>query len=292
MTRATLMGRSGALAVLAAGVCLGQAQSTKVTAHLSNQSWIPANGSLSLSINGILPATEWIVGVKASSGTKHSLAVGAAQLGAAVHGGHRPLSALVDWPSASLTVNGSNVSIAGQQDPTLALVVYTEVSLGTHVVINYLGKAVVDSTVNADGVFVHNGQAIPESLDGLARVLSKLQAPIIPAAPQPDLMQLRDGTYAVSRSNMRTHVVAAPLPAVQQLSANCSCVLRASFSLQIDALGKVTNVQSTLGDAALIAALQPSLTQWQFKPFSSGQSNVPVRSGIHFTVDRTGALIW
>ena len=278
------------LAVLLAIVampCYPQARDV-LNFSLRPRSLVVPGSVVTIEMNGFPPGKEWLATVRVDAEPHGLLIANMSIEPRADIPSVRRITAVSEWPDEAVDIQPSVVKINTQSTQS-NLFLYLEVTSGTRVLLRNNG-AVLSDSVPAKGLMVLNGLPLPSEEFTFSRALAYFKNSKL-SLPAGGISRLQNGLIVVNRETLRANSIATNLPSFPALVAQCKCVRRAAFELQVDASGAV-KARALDGDADLVTAILPLLANWRFKPFMVDLQPTVVRSPITIRITQAGTAIW
>ena len=110
--------------------------------------------------------------------------------------------------------------------------------------------------------------------------------------PEPEMRALSGDEYQLSGKALRDRAVRLVIPTVTAVGATCCDAGEGLVTamITVNESGRVTSIQRHFGEAALYAACETAIRQWEFRPLSVAGKTVRVRSVVHFRLQKDGTL--
>lgn len=258
--------------------------------HLPKHPLVLSKPEVQFHLENVDISATWIVGVRADSGAKPVVAIGAAELSPGPTSGTLRLVKAAQAEPRSFRIQSGVVSVdaaAASPSGRGGIFIYAVVPSSTRVRCMLNGSVVADTMV-ADHLLVRNGSVVDEPVPGLNHVILRLQVPKPPE--QAPIVRLPDGSVRVSTKLLKDHLAdgaEVAIPAMTDITCNCSRV--ASLILVIDQTGRVT-VTGKLGDQSLAANAAGAVSQLRFQPFEYQGNVVPVRATLIVSASISGEV--
>lgn len=247
--------------------------------HTDKIPLILSGNSLSVQLNNLGPASNWVVAVRIDSAATPYFTAASGRLvplqGARVPSEFRQL--------APNLVKAGSLSFDFGREPSRGIFIYIAVPAMLKVTL-LADQSQISETTVTESLLVRNGVTQPEPVRGMRDVLRSLTS--IAQPPTPPIARTPDGHVFVTKEKLRQHLVNAErVPSVR--SPNVSRL--AFIIVEVSATGS-PRVISQRGDPAVSEAATRSIASWKFSPFELEGQAVPVRTTLVFGPDSTGAV--
>ncbi|HEY2931779.1 MAG TPA: hypothetical protein VGK99_08510 [Acidobacteriota bacterium] len=155
-------GNAGMGAGIGGGFAAGRA--SKASPVPAGHKVLLARSELHVKLAPGVEKLNWVIGVQAAAVTEAELSV------MQVRYSDQSLKQLSDWPSAGMSIAAGLIEINAGVDSPGGLLVYVRAPAKTRVVVESLGKAVVDMQLS-ESLLVRNGVLLQERVEGLQSLL-------------------------------------------------------------------------------------------------------------------------
>jgi hypothetical protein len=247
-----------------------------------------SSSGLSVAVNNLPAAVEWVVAIKVQTGNdRFGAEIGSATLSVPIVGAIRQLIDISDLPASAYTLGPGSLAVDGTRADKNGLLIYAVVPQGTPVRVAANGATLSDAVI-ANSLMIRSGSLIAEPVSSPASALRRLAIPFILAPPP--LSTLSNGVTVANNDEARRHALETFKPARISTQSAPSASRRAALGLTISSTGGVTQVQVVSGDSELASQAKASASGWRFTPFVVGGSAVQVTTLVILTADSDGTV--